>query len=224
MNFAAVPYVPDGKFREALESNTDYNDEDIRCIFAHQTFTGCDMDGMISQSGDKIEKNWKLIISGHIHGHQILKKKVHYAGTPRQTSFGDSVDKTVSFFTITPTTHTEERIPIGLPPKLTFRVACSKIHKLKLPKKGDIRVNIVGTSTEIATVKSHPIVKKWESRGVKIKYTFMREDIDITQIKENIKNFSNESQSSGSVTFRNLFAKEIERNPEYKKIYHKVRA
>ena len=55
-NFLLVPYVPVGRFEEALIlSGYDYTNANI--IFAHQEFKGCKMGAITSELGDVWKKN-----------------------------------------------------------------------------------------------------------------------------------------------------------------------
>lgn len=217
LKFAAVPYVPDGMFQEALESNKNYKDEGTTCIFGHQTFVGCDDNGFISKTGDEWNESRPLVISGHIHQYQWLQKNICYVGTPRQTSFGDSPEKTVSFFSFSDDGSVkEERIKIPLPQKLKFRLNCSMIDSWDPPKEGTIRIEFIGTVDEIKTVKLHPKLKKWKKRGITMKYSFTQEEIDYSKLRDKITSFAVDRKE---VTFKSTFLKKIENNPEYVKLY-----
>ena len=90
-DYIFVPYVPPGRFKEALNTiNYDY--KKATAIFAHQEFKGAKMGAIISEKGDIWEKELPPVFSGHIHDFQILENIV-YIGTPFQHSFFDSVDK-----------------------------------------------------------------------------------------------------------------------------------
>lgn len=75
-----LPYVPRGRFVEALETG-DKPWAEARVIFCHQEFEGAAMNnGIVSVLGDKWDAEWPLIISGHIHSRQDLACGVHYVG------------------------------------------------------------------------------------------------------------------------------------------------
>ena len=67
--FIFVPYVPPGRFQEALDTLGERWD-DASCIFAHQEFFGCKMGAIISVEGDKWELTNPHVVSGHIHSRQ----------------------------------------------------------------------------------------------------------------------------------------------------------
>ncbi|GAG10401.1 unnamed protein product, partial [marine sediment metagenome] len=100
-NFVFMPYVPNGRFDEALDSlDLDPNNlTDITMVFAHQEFRGAKMGGIISDKGDVWPLDRPHVTSGHIHDYDKLQHNITYVGTPFQHAFGDRADKTVSFIT-----------------------------------------------------------------------------------------------------------------------------
>ncbi len=83
------PYVPVGRFEEALDTFPNWRRASV--IFAHQEFYGAVMNnGIQSSAGD----NWKaenpLVVSGHIHGRQNVGERVHYVGAALPSSDGKS--------------------------------------------------------------------------------------------------------------------------------------
>lgn len=89
--FVFCPYVYPGRFIEALNTKIE-NDSWKKAIyiFAHQEFYGCKMGAIISTDGDKWEKDFPSIISGHIHEKQNLQNNIYYCGSAMQHAFGES--------------------------------------------------------------------------------------------------------------------------------------
>lgn len=84
-----VPYVPNGRFNEAIR---DFDLTNIKCIFAHQEFKGCKLNKhIISKNGDDYN-NYPYIISGHIHSFYKMEN-ILYIGTPYQISIDESEKK-----------------------------------------------------------------------------------------------------------------------------------
>jgi DNA repair exonuclease SbcCD nuclease subunit len=81
-----VPYVPPGRFEEALSRIPNW--ESARCIFAHQEIRGCKMGPITSTIGDIWEDEWPQVISGHIHQRHWPQKNVIYPGSALNHSFG----------------------------------------------------------------------------------------------------------------------------------------
>jgi len=112
--FVFMPYVPPGRFQEALNTLPPSIDK-VSCIFCHQEFKGAQMGAITSMDGDLWSVNGPYIISGHIHDYQNLQENILYIGTPIQHSFGDNPNKTISYFNFkSPIDRTEERISLGL--------------------------------------------------------------------------------------------------------------
>ena len=97
--FCFVPYVPVGRFMEAIK---DVELSNIRCVFSHQEYSGCKINNLIKSDADKWEEYYPLNISGHIHDFEIVQKNLIYIGTPFQHSFSDSSDKSISIFSFSP--------------------------------------------------------------------------------------------------------------------------
>ena len=87
--FYFCPYVPPGRFVEALNTS---GKEWEKCdgIFAHQEFYGCKMGAIESVEGDKWSLEHPNVISGHIHSNQTIQKNVYYPGAAMQHAFGES--------------------------------------------------------------------------------------------------------------------------------------
>lgn len=90
-----MPYVPVGRFIEALDTtnNTqvdfkDFDWKDCVCIFAHQEMKNCKMGPIQSVEGDEWDLNWPMLISGHIHERQNVQNNILYPGSVINHSFG----------------------------------------------------------------------------------------------------------------------------------------
>jgi len=119
-NFIFVPYVPNGKFMDALEK-IDFNPEEKNTyIFAHQEFKGCKMGGIISETGDIWPEEYPLVISGHIHDFQIPQKNIIYTGTPYQQGYNDSAEKGLLLLKINENSYEYERINLEVIKKKIF--------------------------------------------------------------------------------------------------------
>jgi predicted phosphodiesterase len=98
-----VPYVPSGRFDEALRTLPEEDRVKVYAsdaiVYAHQEFRGCQMDSKISTSGDKWNPSWSWVVSGHIHDYQKLSK-VLYPGAPLQHTFTKRKDRSLSLITV----------------------------------------------------------------------------------------------------------------------------
>lgn len=96
IRFVFVPYVPVGKFHDALQELDDKIEHDPpHCIFAHQEFKGAKSGNFVSLRGDIWDEDLPLIITGHYHTFQQPQKNIIYPGTPYQMSYADNSKKGV---------------------------------------------------------------------------------------------------------------------------------
>ena len=148
-----LPYVPPGRFMEALD-NTDLTQ--IRCIFCHQEFKGAALTAngtKLSTNGDAWDKENPFIISGHIHTYARLQSNILYVGTPMQVDFGDISKKHISLFTFNENNKgfpSEEHIFLNLRTRRVVHVSVSEAYRWE-----DLDSNIIwklyidGTTSEI---------------------------------------------------------------------------
>ena len=73
-----TPYVPPGRFIEALESAQW---RDARVLFAHQGFRGARWHAGVCMDGDEWSADLPPVISGHIHTSQTLACGIWYPGS-----------------------------------------------------------------------------------------------------------------------------------------------
>lgn len=169
MMFIFVPYVPVGKFQEALNKIPDW--KSATCIFAHQEFKGAKMGSIISQEGDDWPVEYPLVISGHIHEFQQVQKNIIYIGTPIQHSYGDSCTKTISLFKFNLTLESHERIKLhGIPCKKIIKIHCDEVSSFTPDPDSNLKIIIHGTSGEIKNIVKHPNVLQWKKHGHKVIY------------------------------------------------------
>ena len=165
--FTFVPYVPTGRFMEALEK-TNYLDS--TCIFAHQEFFGAKMGAFKSENGDKWPEEYPLIISGHIHDYDRLQKNIIYVGTPLQSSFGDNLDKTISKFDFSGCAWEETRIDLGMTKRVVVTITPSELSLFKPDPNRMTKVIIQGDESELKECLKKEEVKKLKQLGITISY------------------------------------------------------
>lgn len=166
------PYVPDGRFQEALRTVGE-EWKDALCIFAHQLFDGAKMGPITAKGVEKWDENHQMVISGHIHDKQLVQENLWYTGSSMQVSFGEREDHTISLITIP-----DEGIPlieevnIHPPTKKTvyFDISKAKDALLKLPEEENVRLKVTlsGDSEEFKTFKKSTEYKKLLDKGVKV--------------------------------------------------------
>jgi len=176
--FIFVPYVPPGRFHEAL-ATLPHDYHGVTAIFAHQEFRGAKMGAIESIQGDVWPLEEPYVISGHIHDYDELQANILYTGTPMQHAFGDKEDKTISFFTFGEV-RCHERIDLQLPKKRLLHLSCQQVLNLdsaSFNPDDETKIVITGTAAEIKTLRKMQIIKDLKALGVKECYKETREDI-----------------------------------------------
>lgn len=133
------PYVPDGKFIEAL--NTRKGEwEDANCIFSHVTIKNCKMGSIIAKDADEWLPTYPMLISGHIHDSQWITDNMFYTGSILQVSVDEKPDKCIVLVDITnkPIKPSNiKTIDLELPKKKILYVDISEIEDYKIPTESD---------------------------------------------------------------------------------------
>lgn len=176
----ACPYVPVGKFQEALDKldndtikkgKKSFKEFPPLVIFAHQELRGCKMGVITSNKGDKWPKENPLIISGHIHEHQIMGN-IFYPGTPFQHDFNESEDKGIYLFTFYEgRKYSYNKINLDIKKKKNLKLTISDYMKFDIKdyKDYDVKVNIQDDLSQINSMKDD-IRKKAKIEQIKISF------------------------------------------------------
>lgn len=154
--FVAVPYVPNGRFGEALKTlKTSIESSPPAAIFAHQEFKGVKMGAIISEEGDEWPTDNPIIISGHVHEHQIIGGNIIYVGTPYQTSFSEDTNKGIWFFDFKGRdAPTARMVKLKLRVKQSVTIAPKDLATFKAPDATfDFRLIITGPQEEVEACK-----------------------------------------------------------------------
>ena len=85
------PYVPDGRFVEALNTNPGWKNS--KCILSHQLFDGAKMGSIVAENIEKWDSSYPLNVVGHVHDSQVVQENLVYTGSCMQHAFGESDDK-----------------------------------------------------------------------------------------------------------------------------------
>lgn len=154
-----VPYVPPGRFFEAIEGVDLSN---ITCIFAHQEFRGANMKSIVSSTGDIWPENHPLVISGHIHEYQQIQDNIIYVGTPMQHNFGDTDDCSVSYFEFANDEYVEERIYLNIPKKRVVKLDHENVKEWLSSDNtfnGLTKLVITGPNEKLAVLSKNGVLK-----------------------------------------------------------------
>jgi len=188
--FIFVPFVPNGRFIEALNTvNYDWLNT-VSCIFAHQEFYGCKMGAINSIDGDKWPLDYPHIISGHIHSRQFPQDNIYYTGSSMQQAFGESDKNIIAYVKFNDKKYEREEIDLLLPRKKIVYVDMEGIDKYILPESEDkIKVSVSGDYEDFKALKKTSKYKDLVKKGVKVVFKPKKKDIEknTKQISENIK-------------------------------------
>lgn len=163
--FCALPYIPVGRFQEALARNPQSSK--ARAVFCHQEFRGCDIGGGRLSIVDEVAS--QFWVSGHIHEHQRLEGGL-YVGTPRQVKIDENYFKSVSLVKFQGEEMLEERISTNLPPRCHIKTATSEIGNFPVPEYGRVKIELSGTIHENKIAKKHALVQEWKKKGFTVKF------------------------------------------------------
>lgn len=158
-----VPYVPPGRFVEALNTLDSYDWKKSKCIFAHQEFRGCIMSSSIkSPHGDVWPIDYPLVISGHIHKAHSPQKNIIYPGSSAKHNFGEE-DNDTSILFINFDTLEFIKLNLDLPIistiKVTYDSLLDTLEKVDLKPLQKLRVICEGPSAELNSIKKSNIFK-----------------------------------------------------------------
>lgn len=182
-NCLMVPYVPPGRFIEALGAAGKWTDASV--ILAHQEFYGAQMGAITSMTGDMWSDSNPLVVSGHIHDSQWIGRNVYYVGTPYQTSFGDKGEKTIALVDTDNCNITTMPI-IGMPKKISIKTNATEFLDLSVDDGHHYRITIHDTSERISKLKVTDFYKEVASKAKIISIP-----IDAAQISKSVAKTDN---------------------------------
>jgi len=167
-NLLFCPYVPPGRFMEAIGSSLTDN---IKAIFAHQEFFGCKMGAIVSVEGDKWSLDNPVIISGHIHSNQKPQENIYYPGSSLQHAFGESEKNIIPVISFSENNYEIREEDLGLTRKKILYVDIENIDDLKLPNTKDkLKIKLSGNYEEFKVFKKTQKYKELSKKGIKIVY------------------------------------------------------
>jgi DNA repair exonuclease SbcCD nuclease subunit len=217
-NYLLVPYVPNGRFVEAIETVTK-SWKDFDCVFAHQEIKGCKMGAITSIDGDLWENEWPMLISGHIHGRQNIGNNVLYPGSVINHAYS-SDNQGVSEFTFQGSNFEEYRIDLKLEKKKTIHKNISDVDvdKIKLLDK-HCRLTLDGEMKDITSFKKSQTYQSLIKKGVKV--VFQKKKCDASDANSDVIDANNDANMFNSI-LTTLIKKE--RDLELENDFHHIRS
>lgn len=206
-----LPYVPEGKFVQTLET-VDLTG--VKYIFCHQEFLGSvyEFGNIVSENGEEwthCDSDKTIIISGHIHKKQWVNKNIYYTGTPYQTRFNESPDKTISLIRDDKITE----IDLDLPKMITIYTTIKDVDNLSIVFTINNLYKIVILVDNIE--QSRSFVKSTRYKKLKSCATIIFE-----YPKNSIVNIS--SPNDAPPNFKQILFDKIKHNPNMKMLFDKV--
>lgn len=171
------PYVPDGRFTEALDALDDWKKCDY--ILAHQLLDGAKMGAIVAEGVEKWNDEYPKLISGHIHDKQTISKNIYYTGSCAQHAFGESIDKTILLLNVLNDEYVE--IDLRLPKKKILYIEYIDIDSLDIDSLDEdiqYKISIDGEYTDFISFKKSTKYKKLISRGVKVVFKQKKKTIE----------------------------------------------
>ena len=182
-----TPYVPPGRFIEALDTYKDWKKAD--CIFAHQEFRGCKMGAITSIDGDIWDETFPLVVSGHIHSKDKLQDNLYYTGSAMQHAFGESTKNVVVEVVLKDNGFDYNEIDLELPRKKVVSLSLKNVdeYEMKEDTRDKIMLSLKGNYDEFKTFKKSKKYKELTSKGVKIKFSCQKINIEKIDVEKEAK-------------------------------------
>lgn len=211
-----VPYVPPGRFIEALDTVENWRDSVI--IFAHQEFRNCKMGCITSVEGDEWSKDLPMVISGHIHSRDRLQKNIYYTGSAMQHAFGESEKNTVAMIEIENGKYKIEEIDLELPRKRIEYLEIENVQEYldttEIENNDKIRLTLSGDFQEFKTFTKSKTYKELIKKGIKVKYN--KNKVSLTEF--------NKGEIEKDIDFNKVLYEKVhsETNPYLTAVYERI--
>lgn len=195
-----VPYVPKGRFLEALEEVKGW--EKVDMIFAHQEFKGCQMGGHVSVDGDCWSEKFPPVICGHSHTKHKVGSNIFYPGMPYDLGYGETQNRYVSELIFDDNTYKINYIDSDLPRKRLVRLPIEKAREW-YPEGNDFyKLKVLCTKEEYSSFTNSSHAKELRMAGVKI--------IRVSQDSKRAEEFL-VKKKGGYETYKDIFKSLIEK-------------
>lgn len=128
-NIIAIPYVPNGRMKEALDYIPNWREE-AKLILAHQQLNGAKMGAIVENNVEEWEDTFPLCISGHIHDKQWVKPNLFYSGSSMQHAFGESHNKSLTYVVVENDEIKLEEVYLNIKLKEIVHVTVEQLQKI----------------------------------------------------------------------------------------------
>lgn len=207
-----VPYVPPGRFIEALNTIGNENWKNSRYIFAHQELKGCILGTQTSTEGDYWPLNFPTIVSGHIHKAHNPQANIIYPGSVVQHNFGEENNEN-GFLLIDiekPEKDAFSIIPVNVPKRVTVHCTTEELpelmNTLTIKPLEKVRIICSGTDSQIKSIQKFS--KSTSKVGVTVRFRLVSED--------------KQQKEQEFVSFNTIFSQHLEKNIELNFLLGKI--
>ena len=204
--FMFCPFVPNGRFIEALNTCTEERWKKAHCIFAHQEFYGCSMNAITSVEGDRWKKRYPNVISGHIHSRQKLQNNIYYTGSAMQHAFGESTKNIIAIVTFTGENkqYDLEEVDLNLPRKKIIHATLDDdtLESFDTKTEDKIKISISGSYEHFKAFKKTEKYREIIKSGTKVVFKPKKIQTE-TEVK-----LDNEQESDFRVILSSLILQE----------------
>jgi DNA repair exonuclease SbcCD nuclease subunit len=212
--FAFVPYVPNGRFFEALEKIPMW--KSCECIFAHQEMKHCKMGVKISEDGDEWSDDYPMLVSGHIHERQRIGTKVLYPGSVINHAFGSDNQGITELTFEDGREMKEDRIDINLVKKHIHYEKISNFHEIPESRfVPSVKICLSGTYAEVKVFKATEQFDELKRMGVKVAFKILKDRSEENHVRQVVK------RESVMQVLEKLVSEE--KDPELQKDFDKIK-
>jgi len=155
MRFCFVPYVPDGRYLEALQV-CNIDPTIMTMFFSHSEFDGCKINKLTQKPCDKWPLEYPMNISGHIHNEELVQPNLFYTGTPIQHDFSDTSDKGVYLMNLTDGKFKFTKQALTVPNKVIITVHWTQLENVQLNPNCENRLKIIGPIDQVKNLLKRP--------------------------------------------------------------------
>jgi DNA repair exonuclease SbcCD nuclease subunit len=176
LSIVMCPYVPPGRFVEALNTLFEYEEpidwQLADCIFGHQEIKGVTYNGRESGKGDVWDEDYPPLILGHIHEPCHLSQNVWYVGSARQVASNETPDKRVWNITFDEEGIQHDEIDLGLKARKEIEIAYENVKSFDfgLVDRYHVKLKIRGTREQFKLFRKSQLHARLVHRGVKIAF------------------------------------------------------
>ncbi len=184
VDFVFCPFVPDGRFVEALSRIDDW--KSVNIIFAHQTVNGAKMGSIIASNVEEWKEEYPLCVSGHIHEQQEINDNFIYTGS----LFPQVGDYNKRLLKIKVGEEIEyEDIKLKLIKKKTERVKLNDIYDWKYETKNNtkLKLQIECSTSEFKEFKKTNTYKTLIKDGIKVEPLICLDNVNRKEYKQTEK-------------------------------------